>query len=158
MNQIESWYSNLVEVTADDKADFEVMLMDKRHPKDAEMAISGMVVNTLQKGLNTGIMEMLMSACKADIQPRIRNKAFFAVLITAILNDKVWQKYNGLVETMLDLLETGREDAFHILCALARLEKHTIAIGPKPTIKNTLIYRLVVVGEKANRAFDQNCC
>jgi len=154
--QILNWYRQLTAVTSDDKADFEVMLMDKRNTTDARCALMGMMMNILEVGFNPDVMNMLFAATGKDINHSIQFQAMTALCIGFVLHDPSIRQYPELIERMLDLLAEQREQLIGIVCSLNTLNRHMLTIGKKPDIRQSLLYRLVIVGEAAHQAFDQS--
>jgi hypothetical protein len=62
------------------------------------------------------------------------------------------------IDNLLNLLIQTHKMAFKMLCSIAHIQKTLKVLGFKKDIKSTLVYQLVVVGQQANQAFDQNCC
>lgn len=153
---IVAWYRDLNKASQDDKADFEVMLMDKHHDSDAVSAVLGIMTNQMQNGFEESLFRLLTKAAKSDNLVTVRGLAINGIIIVALLNDHQIRQNAEIIEDILDALVDQQTIALAALIAFntsfKRMAMRMI------DIRQTLIYRLVVVGEKANQAFDRSCC
>lgn len=156
--QIKKWYRNLVTISPDDKADLEVLLLDQHNPTDAEYAIVGLMENLLHNGYNSEKIQLMMHAGHIASVKRLSIMCWVIVLLICIMHDHAFRKDDALIENYLDVLEQESDMLHRVFMFVAFvLLKHAV-IYPKVDIRNTLIYRLMVVGKDANQAFDQSCC
>lgn len=151
-----SWYQNLKAVSADDKADFEVMLMDRHHDADAVSATVGIMTNLMQNGFESGKFNLLTQAAQSDNLMTVRSLAINGIVLISLLYDPQVRQSADTVENIQDVLVNQQSVALAALITFNAGFKHLSA--PALDVRKTLIYRLVVVGEKANQAFDQSCC
>lgn len=79
-----------------------------------------------------------------------------AVFIAAIYDDAL-RSSDKAQEDLLDILADQHDEALFALCRIGAMRKHMIIMGNIKPIRQTLIYRLIVVGEEANQMFDQSC-
>ena len=153
---IMTWYQNLKKVTIDDKADLEVMLLDQHHHTDALSAVLGVLSNLVQNGFRADLFELLSMAARPNNLLSVRTMAINGIVVVSILNDAKLRQCPDAIESILNILVEQQR------IALASLITFNMSSKQLPTpfvnIRKTLIYRLVVVGEKANQAFDQSCC
>jgi len=146
-------------VTADDKADFAVMLLDHQNPADAMSALTGMMLNIGEHGLNLGLLDLLLDAADHQNEYAVRSIAIGVLMTVMALYDDAIRQQDELLDRFLDILSYDHDLAFVLMCQLGRLRSHLVIIGkPLKPLKETLVYSLVVVGEAANRAFDHSCC
>lgn len=156
--QILNWYRKISQVTFDDKADFEVMLMDKKNPTDALMAIGGLFINIVERGYQPPLMDLILLAAQEENAHTVRTRALYCALLAMVIHDEHFSKDAQAIDNLLNLLIHTHKMAFKMLCSIAHIQKTLKVLGFKKDIKSTLVYQLVVVGQQANQAFDQNCC
>lgn len=155
--QIQSWYSNIQSPTDDDRADFEVMLMDIDHPSDASNAVQGIIVNILQNGFRDNMYSLLLLGAKKENASAVKARSLTAAIFIASAYDDNIRRSPAIQEQILDLLAEQQEEALYALCRIGAMRKHMIIMGNVKNIRQTLIYKLIVVGEEANQMFDQSC-
>ncbi|MCR4665419.1 MAG: hypothetical protein K5660_08650 [Paludibacteraceae bacterium] len=154
-NPILTWYANLTNPTADDRADLEVMLMDTNNSEDAQYAVTGLIQNTLVNGYNEKVVRLLiLCAHKQNVMP-VRAKAMAALIFMATTFDDLFRQSQPLQEDVLDMLADQHEEALLALAQYARMRKHMIVMGkPQKDIRQTLIYSLIVLGEDEQKMFE----
>lgn len=155
--QILHWYRSLTQVSQDDRADFEIMLLDKKNPKDALVAINGLTMNMMEHGYNKGVFSLLLTAARADNVKAVRLGALGTALFGLTLYDDAFRQSQDIVEQLLDVLAEDGEMAYTILLTLWKAKKTIRIIGPQKDLRDTLVYKLVVVGQEANQAFGRSC-
>lgn len=156
---IVNWFRNISVVTADDKADFEVMLLDRRHTEDAQSALIGMMLNLGEKGLNLGLLDLLLAAADQRNAWGVRAMALSVLITVMVVYDDAIRQQDDLIDRFLELLSYDHDLAFALICQVGKIRNRMIFIGrPVKQTKETLVYKLIVVGEEANRAFDHSCC
>ena len=153
---IKNWYRSLRQVTDDDRADFRIMLYDKKHKSDAMNAILGMRQNLLQNGFNADIIHLLLDATHKDNLPAVRFEGFSTAVFALIIFDESFRRDGALAEHVLDVLATYHTEAVSVLQTAFMMRGHILISGHPIHIKSTLIYRLIVVGADLNQAFDQS--
>ena len=143
-----NWFRHIRVVTADDKADFEVMLLDHANIEDAKNALLGISMNLIEHGLNLGQNVF-----------QIRNFALNVLISMMAIYDDAIRKQEDFVDRFLDILADDPELPFLHMCLVGKVRNHIFFVGHtvKPT-KDTLVFKLTVVGEAANQAFDRSCC
>lgn len=154
-----NWFRHIRVVTADDKADFEVMLLDHANIEDAKNALLGISMNLIEHGLNLGLMDLLLDAADIKNVFQIRNFALNVLISMMAIYDDAIRKQEDLVDRFLDILADDPELPFLHMCLVGKVRNHIFFVGHtvKPT-KDTLVFQLTVVGEDANQAFDRSCC
>lgn len=155
--QILNWYRKISQVTFDDKADFEVMLLDKKNPTDALMAIGGLFINIVERGYKPQLMDLLLLGAQPENVNNVHMRALYCALLAMVIHDDYFSKDTQAIDNLLNILIHSHKTAFKILCSIAHIQKTLKVLGFKKDIKSTLIYQLVVVGQQANQAFDRNC-
>ena len=155
--QILNWYLNIQQPTDDDRADLQVMLMDKQHPSDASSAVMGIITNLLQHGFRESLYSMLLMAASKQNAPVVKSRALGAAIFVGTLYDDALRASAAAQEDLLDLLVEQSEAALFALCRISTMRKNMIIMGNVKNLRQTLIYRLVVVGDEANQRFDQSC-
>ena len=154
--QIINWYRDIERVSKDDKADFEVMLLDHRDPADASAALLGLTLNLVKQGFREEVMNMLFNATASDNARAVQLQAVTHLILLCEIYDKEIRRSRDMQERLLDMLAVHRKTALKMLARSHTLQEATEQIPPEK-IRGTLLYRLVVVGEEANRMFDQSC-
>jgi len=158
--QIINWYRDIERVSKDDKADFEVMLLDHRDPTDASAALLGLTLNLVKQGFREEVMSLLFDATETDNVLIIQLQALSHLILLCEIYDTQLRRSRDMQERLLDMLSVHGENALKILIRTHQLQQLLHTQADKSTthdIRSTLIYKLVVVGEKANRMFDRSC-
>ena len=153
---IKNWYRSLRQVTDDDRADFQVMLYDKKHKEDAMNAILGIRKNLLQNGFNADLIHLLLNATHTDNLPIVRIEGLSTAIFALIFFDQEFRRDGALVEHVLDVLTESHSEAVKILQTAFLMRAHVMVSGRPVNIRESLIYRLIVVGNDLNQAFDRS--
>ena len=154
--QIIDWYRDIERVSKDDKADFEVMLLDHRNPADASAALLGLTLNLVKQGFREDVMNLMFDATSSDNARAVQLQAVTHLILLCEIYDQEIRRSRDMQERLLDMLEVHRQVALKVLARSNTLQEATGQIPPDK-VRDTLLYKLVVVGEKANRMFDQSC-
>lgn len=154
-NPVYAWYANLAEPTGDDRADFEVMLMDRNNPQDAQLAVMGLIQNLLLHGYREPVFRLLVKGAGKENALVVRAKALAAIIFIAAAFDDRMRQSPSLQEDLLDMLEQQHDEALLALLHYANLRKHMIIMGqPQRNLKQTLIFSLIVLGDEERERFD----
>ena len=154
-NTIHAWYANLMNPTSDDRADLEVMFMDKNNTQDAQLAITGLIQNLLMNGYREPVFRLLIAGAKKENALAVKAKALAAVIFIAATFDEQVRQSQVLQEDLLDMLEEQHHEALLAISHYAQLRKHMIIMGkPQKPLKQTLIFSLIVLGDGERQFFD----
>ena len=154
-NTIHAWYANLMNPTSDDRADLEVMFMDKNNTQDAQLAITGLIQNLLMNGYREPVFRLLIAGAKKENALAVKAKALAAVIFIAATFDEQVRQSQVLQEDLLDMLEEQNHEALLAISHYAQLRKHMIIMGkPQKPLKQTLIFSLIVLGDGERQFFD----
>ncbi|MBR1923242.1 MAG: hypothetical protein IJ838_05795 [Paludibacteraceae bacterium] len=152
---IMTWYRQLQSPTDDDRADLEVMLMDRDDPSDAMSAIMGLISNLLQNGFREGVYCLLLVGAQKDNALPVKAQSMGAAIFIAVVYDDAIRQSNVAQEALLDVLAEQHDEALWALRRYSQLRKHMIVMGGRQKdIRQTLIYHLIVVGEEAHELFE----
>ena len=114
------------------------------------------MTNQMQNGFSPDMFQLLTLAAKTDNLTTVRSLAVNGIIIIALLNDAQLRQSPETIEDIQDILVEQQTIA---LASLITFNANFKRIAPQfLDIRKTLIFRLIVVGEKANQAFDQSCC
>lgn len=153
--QIQNWYKDLQHVSKDDKADFEVMLLDKQHPEDALSALSGMLFNLVFTGYKEDLLLLLIDATREDAASLVRRNALVELLQVCVLHDHEIRRSRDIQEALLEMLSQNQHQALLTLSLIHKVNNEVMHQTLKQkNVKETLIYELVVVGEEAHTLFE----
>ena len=115
-----NWFRHIRVVTADDKADFEVMLLDHANIEDAKNALLGISMNLIEHGLNLGLMDLLLDAADIKNVFQIRNFALNVLISMMAIYDDAIRKQEDFVDrpriTLFAHVPGGQGQKSHILC------------------------------------------
>ncbi|MBP5476453.1 MAG: hypothetical protein J6Y00_02035 [Paludibacteraceae bacterium] len=154
-NPVHAWYANLTNPTSDDKADFEVMLMDKNNTRDAQLAVTGLIQNLLMNGYREPVFRLLISGARKENALNVKAKALAAIIFIAATFDEQMRQSQALQEDLLDMLEEQHNEALLAMNQYAQIRKHMIIMGkPQKPLRQTLIFSLIVLGNEELRLFD----
>ncbi len=154
-NPIYAWYANLTAPTSDDRADFEVMLMDRNNPQDAQLAVMGLIQNLLLNGYREPVFRLLVMGAGKENALVVKAKALAAIIFIAATFDDQIRQSPALQEDLLDMLEQQHDEALLALTHYAQIRKHMIVMGkPQTRLNRTLIFSLVVLGNDEHQLFD----
>ena len=154
--QIINWYRDIERVSKDDKADFEVMLLDHRDPADASAALLGLTLNLVKQGFREDVMNLLFDATSSENAKAVQLQALTHLVLLCEIYDEEIRHSRDMQERLLDMLAVHRKTALKVLARSHTLQEAVKEVPPEK-VRDTLLYRLVVVGEEANRMFDQSC-
>lgn len=135
------------------------MLLDRANTEDAKNALLGVAMNLIERGLNLGLMDLLLEAADSKNDFNIRNFALNVLIAMMVVYDDAIRQQENLIDRFLDIVADDPDLAFLHMCLVGKVRSHIFFVGRpiKPT-KDTLVFQLTVVGEDANRAFDRSCC
>lgn len=153
-HQIEQWYRSLQEVSYDDQADFEVMLLDARHPADASSALVGIALNIYEKGMRDDIVRLLFEASHSDNEHCLQLQAISHILALCWIYDDAVRHSTNIQEMLLDLLADHPNELPHYLRTLSKGKKHLLHMSDVKDVKQTLLYHLLVVDAASHALFD----
>ena len=151
--QISNWYKQLQRVSRDDKADFEVMLLDKRNPEDAVAAVTGMMMNLIDSGFKEDVLLLLIDGTREENASLVRHHSIVEVLQMCLLFDAQIRRSRDVQEALLEMIAQHQELALQVLHKMYILNTRLLKQLSPVDVKQTLIYRLVVVGERAQKMF-----
>lgn len=133
------------------------MLLNRRNPSEAISAIIGILTNQVEKSYNESIFELLIEAARPDNRREITSLAIGAITLIMCLYDQQIRSNSKVVEDVQDILVGQQDIALPALIAFNKFMPNLSFITHNTTdVRQTLIYRLVVVGEAAHQAFDRN--
>ena len=155
--QIINWYRDIERVSKDDKADFEVMLLDHRDPADASAALLGLTLNLVKQGFREDVMNLLFDATAEDNALIVQMQALTHLILLCEIFDSEMRHSRDMQERMLDMLALHGETTRKLLARTHALLQQAGAGSTNYDVRDTLIFHLAVVGEEANRMFDQSC-
>lgn len=151
----------------DDKADYEVMLLDHNNTDDAVAAVTGLMLNLLRGTYREDVLLLLIDGTRGENAPLVQYHALVEVLQMCILYDQQIRRSRDVQEALLDMLEThsGRAlDFLHKMYIVNRgvlrqllsslLTQDSSSPQQVKELRSTLIFQLIVVGEKAQSLFD----
>lgn len=154
-NPVHAWYANLSNPTSDDRADLEVMFMDKNNTQDARLAVTGLIQNLLMNGYREPVFRLLIAGAKKENALTVKAKALAAVIFIAATFDEQIRQSQALQEDLLDMLEEQHHEALLAISHYAQIRKHMIIMGkPQKPLKQTLIFSLIVLGDDERQFFD----
>ena len=151
--QIMEWYRGLSRISQDDKADFDVMLLDHKNPTDATSAMLGIALNLSERGVRYDIMSLLFDAAKTENSPLVQQQAISNILTLCWICDDTVRQDKDLQESLLDMIADHTDECMQHLHFVYMLHNKNIRKGHIKNLNETLIYRLIVVGEKAQEEF-----
>ena len=131
--------------------------MDMRHPDDASSAVMGIITNLLQRGFRDRLFSLLILAARKQNATVVKARAMAATIFIASAYDEAVRGSEAVQEDLLDLIAEQPDTALFAICRIGMMRRHMIIMGNVKDIRKTLINRLIVVGEEANRMFDQSC-
>ncbi len=147
------WYRGLDRISKDDKADFDVMLLDHKNPTDATSAMLGIALNLSEKGMRYDVMSLLFDATHKDNEPLVRQQAIAHILTLCWISDDFVRQNRDLQESLLDMIADNIDDCLgHLHFVYLMHGKNILKAHVKP-LQETLIYRLIVVGDHAHELF-----
>lgn len=152
--QISDWYKNLTRVSKDDKADYEVMLMDKENTDDAVAAITGMLLNLLQGTYKEDVLLLMIDGTRRENALLVQYHSMVEVLQMCLLYDKQIRRSRDVQEALLNMLEHQQSMAIELLHKMFVLNKKLLSNLVSQDLHSSLIYRLVVVGERQQAQFN----
>jgi len=164
---ISDWYRQIDRVSMDDKADYEVMLLDHNNTDDAVAAVTGLMLNLLRGTYREDVLLLLIDGTRGENAPLVQYHALVEVLQMCILYDHQIRHSRDVQEALLDMLETHGERAIDFLHKMYVLNRGVLRqllsslLSPNSPYSNqvsdlrsTLIFQLVVVGQRGQSLFE----
>ena len=151
--QIVQWYSSLQQVSYDDKADFEVMLLDLDNPADASAAVTGIAINLMEKGMRNDLVSLLFVAARTENVKMVQLEAITHLISLYWFHDDEVRRDKDLQEWLLDLLADHPDEVPSYLYTLNTAKNRLSQLDNVKKLKDTLLYQVAVVGEEQQKRF-----
>jgi len=152
-NQIQDWYAQLTKVSMDDKADLDVLLLDKKHPEDAIEAIEGIKKNLMQGLYKEDLLLLLLDCTKGDVPPLVQRHAIVDATHLCLIYDEQIARSRVIQEAILEMLSYHQDIVVTTLRKMYDLQKIIQRHDFQAEIQRSLIFHLAVVGKDSLRFF-----